>query len=218
MTTERTFADLGVPERLIHVLTGQGISSPFPIQVDTLPDTLAGHDVLGRGKTGSGKTLAFAIPLVARLTGGRRVSGKPRGLILLPTRELALQVARTVEPLAAAAGLRTVVIFGGVGYGNQKQELQRGVDIVVATPGRLLDLLGQGSLHLNDVNLLVLDEVDRMLDMGFLPDVRKIIDRCPKQRQTLLFSATVPPEIGQLAAWVLRSPTGSAMAWVSAGT
>ncbi len=179
-----------------------GYVEPTPIQLRGIPVVLAGKDLIGSAQTGTGKTAAFALPILTLL----KTHGKCRCLVLEPTRELAAQVETAFRDYGRFTNLKTVVVFGGVGYGNQKQELHRGVDILVATPGRLLDLLGQGSLHLRDVNLLVLDEVDRMLDMGFLPDVRRIIDRCPKTRQTLLFSATVPPEIERLAAWVLRQP------------
>ncbi len=188
------------------MLTKLGAVSPFPIQEATLPETLAGRDVLGRGKTGSGKTIAFAIPLVARLTDGRRMSGRPRGLILLPTRELALQVARTVEPLAAAAGLRTVVIFGGVGYGNQTSALRAGVDIVIACPGRLEDLVNQKACDLGSVEVTVLDEADHMADLGFLPVVRRLLRGTPAGGQRLLFSATLDNGISVLVKEFLDSP------------
>ncbi len=188
------------------MLTKLGAVSPFPIQEATLPETLAGRDVLGRGKTGSGKTIAFAIPLVTRLTGGRRVSGRPRGLILLPTRELALQVARTVEPLAAAAGLRTVVIFGGVGYGNQTSALRSGVDIVIACPGRLEDLVNQKACDLGAVEVTVLDEADHMADLGFLPVVRRLLRTTPAGGQRLLFSATLDNGISVLVKEFLSNP------------
>ena len=162
--------------------------------------------MLGRGKTGSGKTIAFAIPLVTRLTGGRRVAGKPRGLILLPTRELALQVARTVEPLAAAAGLRTVVIFGGVGYGNQTAALRSGVDIVIACPGRLEDLVNQRACDLSTVEVTVLDEADHMADLGFLPVVRRLLRTTPARGQRLLFSATLDNGISVLVKEFLTDP------------
>ena len=200
------FAELGVPAALLPVLTTLGAVSPFPIQEATLPETLAGRDVLGRGKTGSGKTIAFAIPLVARLTGGRRVAGKPRGLILLPTRELALQVARTVEPLAAAAGLRTVVIFGGVGYGNQTAALRAGVDIVIACPGRLEDLVNQRACDLSTIEVTVLDEADHMADLGFLPVVRRLLRATPAGGQRLLFSATLDNGISVLVKEFLSDP------------
>ena len=202
----KTFAELGVPANLLPVLTTLGAVSPFPIQEATLPETLAGRDVLGRGKTGSGKTIAFAIPLVTRLTGGRRVAGKPRGLILLPTRELALQVARTVEPLAAAAGLRTVVIFGGVGYGNQTSALRSGVDIVIACPGRLEDLVNQKACDLSTVEVTVLDEADHMADLGFLPVVRRLLRTTPAKGQRLLFSATLDNGISVLVKEFLTDP------------
>ncbi len=202
----KTFAELGVPANLLPVLTTLGAVSPFPIQEATLPETLAGRDVLGRGKTGSGKTIAFAIPLVTRLTGGRRVAGKPRGLILLPTRELALQVARTVEPLAAAAGLRTVVIFGGVGYGNQTAALRSGVDIVIACPGRLEDLVNQKACDLSTVEVTVLDEADHMADLGFLPVVRRLLRTTPARGQRLLFSATLDNGISVLVKEFLTDP------------
>ena len=196
------FKQLGLSDEVVRGVQAAGYVEPTPIQLRGIPVILAGKDLIGAAQTGTGKTAAFALPILTLL----KTHGKCRCLVLEPTRELAAQVETAFHEYGRFTNMKTAVIFGGVGYGNQKQELQRGVDIVVATPGRLLDLLGQGSLHLRDVNLLVLDEVDRMLDMGFLPDVRKIVDRCPKQRQTLLFSATVPPEIGQLAAWVLHNP------------
>ncbi len=200
------FAELGVPAPLLPALRTLGAHSPFPIQAATLPATLAGRDVLGRGKTGSGKTIAFAIPLVARLTGGRRVPNRPRGLILLPTRELALQVARTVEPLAKAAGLRAVVVFGGVGYGNQTAALRRGVDIVIACPGRLEDLVNQRACDLSGVELTVLDEADHMADLGFLPVVRRLLRATPAGGQRLLFSATLDNGISVLVKEFLSDP------------
>jgi ATP-dependent RNA helicase RhlE len=196
------FKLLGLSEDVLRGVQAAGYTDPTPIQLRGIPLILAGKDIIGAAQTGTGKTAAFALPILTLL----KTHGKCRCLVLEPTRELAAQVETAFHEYGRFTNLRTAVIFGGVGYGEQKQELQRGVDVVVATPGRLLDLLGQGSLHLRDVNLLVLDEVDRMLDMGFLPDVHRIIDRCPKQRQTLLFSATVPPEIERLAAWVLHQP------------
>ena len=200
------FADLGVPAVLLPALDALGAAAPFPIQAATLPATLAGRDVLGRGKTGSGKTIAFAIPLVARLSGGRRTPGRPRGLVLLPTRELALQVARTVDPLAKAAGLRTVVIFGGVGYGNQTAALRRGVDIVIACPGRLEDLVNQRECDLSGVDVTVLDEADHMADLGFLPVVRRLLRATPRNGQRLLFSATLDNGISVLVNEFLSDP------------
>jgi superfamily II DNA/RNA helicase len=200
------FAELGVPKALLPVLVGLGAPTPFPIQSATLPATLAGRDVLGRGKTGSGKTIAFAIPLVARLAAGRSTSGRPRGLVLLPTRELALQVARTIDPLAKAAGLRTVVIFGGVGYGNQTAALRRGVDIVIACPGRLEDLVNRRDCDLSGVQLTVLDEADHMADLGFLPVVRRLLRATPRDGQRLLFSATLDNGISVLVNEFLSDP------------
>jgi superfamily II DNA/RNA helicase len=184
-----------VPAPLVAVLTNQGIDSPFPIQVDTLPDTLNGRDVLGRGKTGSGKTLAFALPMVSRLggqlAGGKRRPGRPLGLILAPTRELATQITNALTPLAEAYGLNTTTIFGGVSQGRQVSALKAGVDIVVACPGRLEDLMKQGFVSLDAVEITVLDEADHMADLGFLPVVTRILDKTPNSGQRLLFSATL---------------------------
>jgi len=193
--SETSFSALGVPAPLVAVLTEQGIDSPFPIQVDTLPDTLNGRDVLGRGKTGSGKTLAFALPMVSRLggklAGGRRRPGRPLGLILAPTRELATQITNALTPLAEAYGLNTTTIFGGVSQGRQVSALKAGVDIVVACPGRLEDLMKQGFVSLDAVEITVLDEADHMADLGFLPVVTRILDKTPTNGQRLLFSATL---------------------------
>src|SRR5689334_11088522 len=183
-----SFNHFGLSLDVVRGTQAMGFVEPTPIQLRAFPIILAGKDLIGAAQTGTGKTAAFALPILTLL----KTHGKCRCLVLEPTRELAAQVETAFHEYGRFGNLRTAVIFGGVGYGEQKQQLQRGVDILVATPGRLLDLMGQGNVKLNDVNLLVLDEVDRMLDMGFLPDVRKIIDRCPKQRQTLLFSATVP--------------------------
>ncbi|SDO93134.1 Superfamily II DNA and RNA helicase [Nakamurella panacisegetis] len=201
-----TFAELGVPEKLIKPLAALGALSPFPIQAATLPVSLTGRDVLGRGRTGSGKTIAFAVPLVARLTGGRRTPNRPRGLVLLPTRELALQVARTIEPLATAAGLKTVTIFGGVGFGPQTTALRAGVDIVIACPGRLEDLIKQGVCNLGDVDVTVLDEADHMADLGFLPGVRRLLRATRPNGQRLLFSATLDNGISVLVNDFLTDP------------
>ena len=184
-----------MPAPLVAVLAAQGIDSPFPIQVDTLPDTLAGRDVLGRGKTGSGKTLAFALPMVSRLggtlAGGKRRPGRPLGLILSPTRELATQISAALTPLAEAYGLNTTTIFGGVSQSRQVAALKAGVDIVVACPGRLEDLMKQGFVSLDAVEITVLDEADHMADLGFLPVVTRILDKTPNNGQRLLFSATL---------------------------
>ncbi len=210
-----SFAELGVPEKLIKPLAALGALSPFPIQAATLPVSLTGRDVLGRGRTGSGKTIAFAVPLVARLTGGRRTPHRPRGLVLLPTRELALQVARTIEPLAAAAGLKIVTIFGGVGFGPQTSALRSGVDIVVACPGRLEDLIKQGLCNLADVEVTVLDEADHMADLGFLPGVRRLLRATRPGGQRLLFSATLDNGISVLVKDFLSNPAVHAVDDVS---
>src|SRR4051812_24543697 len=170
LPTDTTFAALGVPAPLVEVLTGSGITAPFPIQVATLPDSLAGRDVLGRGRTGSGKTLAFSIPLVARLAASdsKRLPKRPRSLILVPTRELANQVAAVVEPMARALGMKTTTIFGGVGQNPQVQALSGGLDVVIACPGRLEDLIQQGHCDLGAIEVTILDEADHMADLGFL--------------------------------------------------
>jgi len=201
------FASLGVPARLVDVLTGLGIDTPTPIQSATLPDALAGRDVLGRGRTGSGKTYAFLLPLVARLSGGRKARpGAPRALILAPTRELVGQIEAALAPLAIAAGLTVRTVFGGVGQNPQVNALRRGVDIVVACPGRLEDLIGQGLCSLSDVQITVLDEADHMADLGFLPGVRRLLARTPKDGQRLLFSATLDKAIDVLVRQFLAEP------------
>ena len=204
-----TFSALGVPENLVAVLEAQGITSPFPIQEATLPSTLAGGDVLGRGQTGSGKTLAFSLPLVARLAAKsqRRKARFPRALIMAPTRELATQIAKTTEPLAEAAGLRTTVIYGGVAQSRQEKALNDGVDIVIACPGRLDDLMKQKLVDLSHVEISVLDEADHMADMGFLPVVRRILDRVPTGIQHLLFSATLDNGVDKVVKRYLQNPT-----------
>src|SRR4051812_24161910 len=202
-----TFASLGVPARLTTVLARQGIETPTPIQAATLPDALAGRDVLGRGRTGSGKTYAFLLPLVARLSDGRSARSRaPRALILAPTRELVGQIEAALIPLADAAGLTTRTVFGGVGQHPQVTALRKGVDIVVACPGRLEDLIGQGHCSLDDVVVTVLDEADHMADLGFLPAVRRILARTPKDGQRLLFSATLDRAIDTLVKQFLRNP------------
>jgi superfamily II DNA/RNA helicase len=201
-----TFAALGVPATTVAALSAQGIDTPFPIQIATLPDTLAGRDVLGRGRTGSGKTLAFSIPLVARLTGGTRRTRQARSLVLVPTRELANQVLAVVEPLARAAGLTSTVVFGGVGQGPQVKALARGVDVLIACPGRLEDLVGQGHCDLSAVEVTVLDEADHMADLGFLPAVKRLLDRTPRQGQRMLFSATLDNGVDILVKRYLTKP------------
>jgi len=204
-----TFGALGVPAPLLDVLAKDGKTTAFPIQVDTLPDTLAGRDVLGRGKTGSGKTLAFSIPLAARLggplAGGSRRSGRILGLVLAPTRELATQINATLEPLAAAYGMKTTTIFGGVNQNRQVAALKAGVDIVVACPGRLEDLMSQGFVKLDAVEITVIDEADHMADLGFLPSVTRILDKTPRDGQRLLFSATLDNGVDKLVKRFLQN-------------
>lgn len=209
LPTDTTFAALGVPAPLVEVLTASGITSPFPIQVATLPDSLAGRDVLGRGRTGSGKTLAFSLPLVARLAASdsRRQPRRPRSLILVPTRELANQVAAVVDPLARALGMRTTTIFGGVGQNPQVQALAGGLDVVIACPGRLEDLIQQGHCDLGGIEVTILDEADHMADLGFLPGVKRIMDRTPKVGQRMLFSATLDNGVDVLVKRYLSNPT-----------
>jgi superfamily II DNA/RNA helicase len=202
------FTALGVPAPLIAVLAQRGVETAFPIQSATLPDSLLGHDVLGRGKTGSGKTIAFALPLVARLaaSGMRRESSRPRALILVPTRELANQVMTSLKPLAEAMSLRVATVYGGVGQGPQVSALRHGVDIVVACPGRLEDLIGQRHCRLDAVEITVLDEADHMADLGFLPGVKRILDATPAGGQRLLFSATLDKAIDGLVRQYLVNP------------
>ncbi|PPG13903.1 DEAD/DEAH box helicase [Rathayibacter sp. AY1C6] len=204
-----SFSALGVPAPLVAALTASGITEPFPIQVDTLPDTLGGRDVLGRGKTGSGKTLAFSIPMIARLggslAGGRRRPGRPLGLVLAPTRELATQITAAMQPLADAYGIVTTTIFGGVSQQRQVAALKQGVDIVVACPGRLEDLMKQGFVNLDAVEITVLDEADHMADLGFLPVVTRILDKTPRGGQRLLFSATLDNGVDKLVKKYLQN-------------
>jgi superfamily II DNA/RNA helicase len=209
LPTDTTFEALGVPAPLVEVLTASGINSPFPIQVATLPDSLAGKDVLGRGRTGSGKTLAFSLPLVARLAASttKRQPKRPRSLILVPTRELANQVAAVVDPLARALGMKTTTIFGGVGQNPQVQALAGGLDVVIACPGRLEDLIQQGHCDLGAIEVTILDEADHMADLGFLPGVKRIMDRTPKVGQRMLFSATLDNGVDVLVKRYLSNPT-----------
>jgi superfamily II DNA/RNA helicase len=194
-----SFTALGVPARLSAVLTNLDIDTPTPIQQATLPDALAGRDVLGRGRTGSGKTLAFLLPVVARLSGGTRArSGAPRALILAPTRELAGQIDAALQPLAKSAGLSSCTVYGGVSQHPQVTALKRGVDIVVACPGRLEDLIQQRVCSLAQVEITVLDEADHMADLGFLPAVRRILAQTPARGQRMLFSATLDRAIDGL--------------------
>jgi superfamily II DNA/RNA helicase len=206
MTTDITFADLGVRGPLRRVLENRGINAPFPIQAATLPDSLSGRDVLGRGKTGSGKTLAFSLPLVSRLDGANRRPNRPTGLVLAPTRELATQITAVLEPLAAAYDLKVTTIFGGVSQNPQASALRAGVDIVVACPGRLEDLMRQRLISLDAVQITVLDEADHMADLGFLPGVTRIMTATPADGQRLLFSATLDNGVDKLVRRFLHNP------------
>jgi len=209
--TETSFAKLGLPQPLVTALERRGIRTAFPIQAATLADCLTGRDVLGRARTGSGKTLAFGLPMIARLTGGRRAARTPRGLVLVPTRELAVQVRDVLEPLGHAVGVKTVAIYGGASLGRQVAVLERGVDIVVATPGRLLDLLERRAVTLGAIEITVLDEADHMADMGFLPDVSRLLDLTPAGSQRLLFSATLDGAVGALVRRYLTDPVARAV-------
>ncbi|WP_228255225.1 DEAD/DEAH box helicase [Ornithinimicrobium avium] len=208
--TSASFADLGVPTILTDVLAERGITVPTPIQAATLPDSLPGRDVLGRGRTGSGKTYAFLLPMVDRLMAdaqaARRRGRKPRALILAPTRELVRQIDEALQPLAAAAGLSSVTIFGGVGQNPQVRALQAGVDVLVACPGRLEDLIGQGFADLGQVQVSILDEADHMSDLGFLPAVKRLLDRTPSGGQRMLFSATLDKAVDVVAKRYLVRP------------
>jgi len=201
-----TFAGLGVPAPLVAALAETGITVPYPIQAATLPDALAGHDILGRAQTGSGKTLGFCLPLAARLADGYTLACRPRGLVLVPTRELAAQVQAVLSPLARAVGLSTAVVFGGTSQNPQVAALRDRADIVVACPGRLADLIEQGHCHLGDVEITVLDEADHMADLGFLPVVRRLLDATPRGGQRLLFSATLDSAVDVLARRFLSQP------------
>ncbi|QIM16273.1 DEAD/DEAH box helicase [Leucobacter insecticola] len=210
-TTPQTpsFLDLGVPAPIADALAKNGKTSPFPIQRDTLPDTLAGRDVLGRGRTGSGKTIAFGIPLVANLAedvAQKRRPNKPRAIVLAPTRELVTQIAETIKFLADPVGVRVTTIFGGVSQRRQEEVLERGVDIVVAAPGRLDDLMKQGVVDLGQVQITVLDEADHMADMGFLPVVTRILNKTPQRGQRLLFSATLDNGVDNVVKKYLHDP------------
>ncbi len=198
-----TFNELGLPEPVLRALAEQGYVQPTPIQAQAIPMILARRDLIGAAQTGTGKTAAFAVPTLALLG---PAAGKPRCLVLVPTRELAVQVDENFQKYGKYLGTKTALLYGGVGYGAQTKALEEGVDVVIATPGRLLDLYEQKILQLNSIQVLILDEVDRMLDMGFIEDVTRIIQCCPKQRQTLLFSATISEAIGRIAGWALREP------------
>jgi superfamily II DNA/RNA helicase len=203
--TDKTFTDLGVAEPLTNALAEQGITAPFPIQELTIPLALRGGDVIGQARTGTGKTLAFGLPLLQRIEPG---TGRVQALVITPTRELAIQVAEDLQTAGAQHGVRVLTVYGGTPLEQQSDPLRAGaVDVAVGTPGRLLDHVRRRNLVLDDVAVLVLDEADRMLDMGFLPDVQRLMDRCADDRQTLLFSATMPSEIVALARRYMENPT-----------
>jgi superfamily II DNA/RNA helicase len=207
VTADNGFAALGLTGRLVERLARDGITDPFPIQAAAIPDALAGRDVLGRGRTGSGKTLAFGLPLVARLADGTRPAARrPRALVLVPTRELAMQVSDALEPFVHVTGLRHRLVAGGLSYEPQISSLAKGVDLLVATPGRLTDLMERGAVELDDVEVAVLDEADHMADMGFLPEVTAILDALPEGGQRLLFSATLDRGVDDLVARYLVDP------------
>jgi ATP-dependent RNA helicase RhlE len=198
-----SFTELGLSENILKGVNAMGYVEPTPIQAQAIPLVLAGRDVIGSAQTGTGKTAAFALPILSKL--GAPAPG-PRALILEPTRELAAQVETAIRDYAKFTQLKITVVYGGVGYGRQTDELTAGADIVVATPGRLLDHLERGTLRLDKIQYLVLDEADRMLDMGFLPDVRFLVEKCPRKRHSALFSATIPPQIETLIQWAMHDP------------
>jgi ATP-dependent RNA helicase RhlE len=197
------FSKLGLSPATLEGVRAAGYITPTPIQLRGIPLILAGRDIIGSAQTGTGKTAAFALPILTKLD--RHAPG-PRALILEPTRELAAQVETAIRDFARFTNLKVSVVYGGVGYGRQLDDLRAGTDVLAATPGRLLDHLERGTVRLDKVQFLVLDEADRMLDMGFLPDVRRIVERCPRQRHTSLFSATIPPQIETLIQWAMRNP------------
>ena len=211
-----TFADLGLPRAIVNVLGKQGITEPFPIQEAAIPDALAGKDVLGRGPTGSGKTFTFGLPMLARLAGAPSTPGHPRGLVLAPTRELASQIRERLEDPAAALGLRVLDVVGGVNINHHIRSLASPVDLLVATPGRAEDLISQKKLFFDAVEITALDEADQMADMGFLPQVRKLLDRTPKDGQRLLFSATLDGDVEKLIARYMHDPVTHSTAPVQA--
>jgi superfamily II DNA/RNA helicase len=202
----KTFADLGVDDDVVETLATRGITEPFPIQSLAIPLAIKGHDLIGQARTGTGKTLAFALPILHLVEAGQ-ADGKPQALVVVPTRELAAQVARDVELAGGDRGTRVLVIYGGRAYEPQLEALRKGVDVVVGTPGRLLDLAQQHALDLSGVKILILDEADEMLDLGFLPDVERIVSQVAAVRQTMLFSATMPSPVVTLARRYLRHPT-----------
>jgi superfamily II DNA/RNA helicase len=204
LATNTTFADLGVSPELVSILTEAGFESPFPIQAATIPDGLAGVDVLGKAKTGSGKTLAFGLPIVEGLE--RAEPFRPRALVLVPTRELAMQVTRDLQPLVAARGFRLVTVYGGASMKDQIDALDAGVELLIATPGRLIDLIERRKARLDDISVVCLDEADQMADMGFMPQVRKIMSAVPDDHQTYLYSATLDSQVQELVDRYMSGP------------
>jgi superfamily II DNA/RNA helicase len=211
---QRTFAQLGLPDRAVSILAGRGVHEPFAIQARALPSALAGRDILARAATGCGKTLAFGLPMLITLAGQRRRAEPhlPRGLVLAPTRELARQIAEALEPVAGGLELKVAAVYGGAPIGKQLDRLRRGVDVIIATPGRLIDLMERGAVRLDQVCVAVIDEADHMADMGFLPDVTHILDAAPDDRQCMLFSATLDRRVQGLATRYLVDPAFHAVA------
>jgi superfamily II DNA/RNA helicase len=207
-----SFKELGVNPALVKALVAAGIEKPFPIQKATLPDAISGKDILGRGQTGSGKTLAFGLALMTRLAGKTAAPMKPLGLVLSPTRELAMQISDVIAPLSRTVNLNSQVVAGGLSYSKQIQALKRGVPIVVATPGRLIDLINKKHIKLDDVQITILDEADQMADMGFLPDVKKILDQTKPGGQRMLFSATLDRDVDSLVKKYLKNPVTHSLA------
>ncbi len=209
LTHDTSFVALGVDETLVDILSRDGIVDPFPIQEMTIPDVLAGRDVCGRAKTGSGKTLAFGLPIIQRLTPAQ--PKRPRALVLVPTRELANQVAGVLRPLARSRGFSLVAVYGGVSMKRQIDRLEKGAEIVIATPGRLIDLMDRKKVRLDDVSMVSIDEADQMADMGFLPQVRRIMREVPADHQTMLFSATLDGQVGALIREYMDDPVEHAV-------
>src|SRR5919107_3678140 len=201
-----TFADLGLSDELLRALSDSGYSEPTPIQTQAIPSVLMGRDLIGIAQTGTGKTASFVLPMIDILSQGRSRARMPRSLILEPTRELAAQVSENFEKYGKYHKLSMALLIGGTNMADQIKKLEKGVDVLIATPGRLMDLFGRGKIMLNGCDLLVIDEADRMLDMGFIPDIEEICSKLPKSRQTLLFSATMPPPIQKLSQKFLTDP------------
>src|SRR5215470_15038014 len=211
-TQNKTFDDLGLSADTLRAVKESGYNTPTPIQAQAIPEVLKGRDVLGIAQTGTGKTASFTLPMIDILAAGRARARMPRTLILEPTRELAAQVAESFDVYGKYHKLDQALLIGGESFVDQERKLDRGVDVLIATPGRLIDLYGRGKILLSDARILVIDEADRMLDMGFIPDVERIVGLLPEARQTLFFSATMPTEIRRLADAFLRDPVEIAVA------